>query len=315
VNHLWKVALLVVLAVVTLGAIVAWNRYKAKEDARKLAEDVQTTRDRALKGDSDAEQKLAAMYYYGHGVPQDYSQALEWYRKAADQGNPQAEYGIGYMYDTGKGVQQDFAKASRWFEQAVDKGDRQAECGLAAMYFKGRGVPQDRAKAALLCRRSADQGFARAEYDLGYMYYYGQGIPQDRTEARLWFRRAAEHGDERAKSLLGLKLKAWLVPFLVIQAMAGIALAFRPLSLNMWEPNEGVHDYRDGLSVGTGALFLLTAGLSWYGYTHNLIWCWVYGVTGFQLIKWSLDAVALALLYFVFFPKKTLETEEPTEAL
>jgi hypothetical protein len=74
------------------------------------------------------------MYYYGQGVPQDYSQALQWYSKAADQGNPQAQYGVGYIYDTGKGVQQDFAEASRRYGQAVDKGDRQAECGLAAMY-------------------------------------------------------------------------------------------------------------------------------------------------------------------------------------
>ncbi len=138
------------------------------------------------------------------------------------------------------------------------------------MYFSGRGVSQDRDKAALLYRRSAEQGVARAEYDLGYMYYYGKGIPQDRMEARLWFRRAAEHGDQRAKGLLGLKLNAWLVSILVIQAIAGIALAFRPLSLNMWEPNEGVHEYRDWLSIGTGALFLLTAALSWYGYTQQL---------------------------------------------
>jgi TPR repeat protein len=314
-KHLRTVALVVLFALVMLGAIGAWHVYRTKRDTRKVAEDSLATRDRALKGDSDAEQKLGGMYYYGRGVPQDYAQALQWYRKAADQGDPKAQYGIGYMYDTGRGVAQDSSVAFRWFEQAVAKGDKQAECALAAMYFSGRGVSQDRAKAALLYRRSADQGLARAEYDLGYMYYYGQGVPQDRTEARLWFRRAAEHGDERAKSLLGLKLRAWLVPFLVIQAMAGITLAFRPLSLNMWEPSEGIHDYRDWLSVGTGTLFLLTAGMSWYGYTHNLIWCWIYGVTGFQLLKWSLDAFALVLLYFVCFQKKPLEAEETTEAL
>jgi TPR repeat protein len=176
-------------------------------------------------------------------------------------------------------------------------------------------VPQDRAKAAILYRRSADQGLPRAEYDLGYMYYYGLGVPQDRAAARLWFRRAAEQCDERAKGLMGMKLNAWLIALLVIRAMAGIALAFRPLSLNMWEPNEGIPDHRDWLSVGTGSLFLFTSVLGWYGYTHNLIWCWVYGVTGFQLLKWCLDAFALVLLYFVFFPRKTPETEEPIAAL
>jgi TPR repeat protein len=33
------------------------------------------------------------MYYYGNGVPQDYAEAVTWYRKAAGQGNREAEYG------------------------------------------------------------------------------------------------------------------------------------------------------------------------------------------------------------------------------
>lgn len=311
-KHRW---IIVLCALVMLGAIGAWHLYKTRRDASKVAENLITARARALQGDSDAEQTLGGMYYYGRGVSQDYAQALQWYRKAADQGNPKAQYGLGYMYDTGKGVAQDSSVALHWFEQAVAQGDKQAECALASMYFNGRGVSQDRAKAAVLYRRSAEQGVARAEYDLGYIYYYGQGVPQDRVEARLWFRRAAEHGDERAKGLLGLKLNVGLVSVLVIQAIAGVALAFRPLSLNIWEPNEGVQDYRDWLSVGTGALFLLTAALSWYGYTHDLIWCWVYGVTGFQLLKWSLDAIALALLYCVFFQKKPPGTDQATGAL
>lgn len=309
---IWKLALIIVFAVVTLGA---WHMYRAKKDALKLTEDVQETQAFAAKGNSDAEAKLGGMYYYGYGVAQDYSQAVEWYRKAADQGNPKGEYGIGYMYDQGKGVQQDFAAAFRLFGQAADKGDRNAQCGLAAMYYKGRGVSQDRAKAAVLYRRSADQGLAHAEYDLGYMYFYGEGVPQDRTEARLLLRRAAEHGDERAKKLLGLKLKAWVVGFLAIQVMVGFSLAFRPLALNIWEPSEGAYGWRDWVSVGTGALFLFTAALSWYGYTHNLIWCWVNRVTGFQLLRWSLESLELALLYFVSFQKKPHPTEEPNEAL
>lgn len=314
-RHLSKFALIVVFAIATLVAVAAWRIHQTVQDALKLTDDIQTTRARALNGDPDAEDRLGAMYYYGQGVPQDHTQALNWYRKAADQGNPQAEYGVGYMYDTGHGVQQDFAQAARWFQRAVDKGSRQAECGLAAMYYEGRGMPQDRAKAVALYRRSADQGDAIAQYDLGRMYYYGLGMPQDRTQARLWFRRSAANGDERAKSLLGLKLKPAAMLFLVIQAMAGIAFAFRPLSLNIWEPNEGIHDRGDWLSVGTGTLLLLTVGLSWYGYTHNLFWCWIYGVTGFQLLKWSLDASALVLLYFVFHQKKPLQPQGPTEAL
>ena len=306
-RHISKFALIVVFVIATLVAIALWHIHQTVQDARKLADDVQTIRARALNGDPDAEDQLGAMYYHGQGVHQDHIQALNWYRKAADQGNPQAEYGVGYMYDTGHSVQQDFVQAARWFQRAVDKDSRQAECGFAAMYYEGRGVPQDRAKAVTLYRRSADQGDPIAQYDLGRMYYYGLGVSQDRMQARLWFRRSAANGDERAKNLLGLKLKPAAMLFLVIQAGAGIAFAFRPLSLNIWEPNEGIHDRGDWLSVWTGVLLLLTVGLSWYGYTHNLFWCWIYGVTGFQLLKWSLNASALVLLYFVFHQKKPLQ--------
>ena len=33
---------------------------------------------------------LGDCYYKGQGVPQDYAQAVSWYRKAAEQGYPMA---------------------------------------------------------------------------------------------------------------------------------------------------------------------------------------------------------------------------------
>ncbi len=47
------------------------------------------------------------MYNNGEGVPQDYAQAVYWYRKAADQGNADAQLNLGRMYDNGRGVPQD----------------------------------------------------------------------------------------------------------------------------------------------------------------------------------------------------------------
>jgi len=34
------------------------------------------------------------MYYRGTGVPQDFSEALRWYRKAADQNYADAQYNL-----------------------------------------------------------------------------------------------------------------------------------------------------------------------------------------------------------------------------
>ncbi len=41
----------------------------------------------AKQGDANAQNNLGFMYYKGHGVPQDYAEAVKWFRKAAEQGN------------------------------------------------------------------------------------------------------------------------------------------------------------------------------------------------------------------------------------
>jgi len=59
-------------------------------------------------------------------VPQNYREALKWYRKAADQGNAIAQYNIGSMYATGHGVPQDDVTAHLWFSLSAAQGDEDA---------------------------------------------------------------------------------------------------------------------------------------------------------------------------------------------
>ena len=51
------------------------------------------------------------MYANGQGVRQDYTQAVQWFRKAAEQGDAKAQYNLGVAYDNGHGVRQDLALA------------------------------------------------------------------------------------------------------------------------------------------------------------------------------------------------------------
>jgi hypothetical protein len=92
---------------------------------------------------------------------------------------------------------------------------------------------------------------------------------------------------------------SWLIIPLAIQTMAGVALTFRNLSFNVWEESDGVHGSADRLALGTGIVFLSSAGLGWYAYMHGGIYCW--GFTGLPLLKLSLDVIGVVLLYFVFF--------------
>lgn len=104
-----------------------------------------------------------------------------------------------------------------------------------------------------------------------------------------------------------------IIVLLAIQTSAGIALAFRSISLNMWESNEGIHSREDWLSLGTGAVYLMSAGLGWYGYSQHMpYWCW--GLSGLRLFKLCLDLIGLVLLYFVLFhAKSTIPTEMSDE--
>jgi TPR repeat protein len=63
----------------------------------------------AEQGDASAQYNLGVMYANGYGVPQDYAEAVRWYRLAAGQGNAKAQYNLGLMYYNGEGVPQDYA--------------------------------------------------------------------------------------------------------------------------------------------------------------------------------------------------------------
>ena len=52
-------------------------------------------------------------------MPQDYQEAVNWYRAAAAQGNQFAQINLGVMYTNGTGVRPDFVSAHMWFTLAA----------------------------------------------------------------------------------------------------------------------------------------------------------------------------------------------------
>ena len=86
---------------------------------------------------------------------------------------------------------QDYAQAANWFRKAADQGHASAQSNLGNMYSNGRGVPQNYAEARKWRGLAADQGNATAQYNLGHMYDIGQGTPQDFVQAHMWFNLAA----------------------------------------------------------------------------------------------------------------------------
>jgi hypothetical protein len=73
-----------------------------------------------------AQNNLGFLYRDGHGVPQDYAEALRWYRMAADQGYATAQNNVGANAAEGLGMVKDCVVAKQWFEAAAARGDETA---------------------------------------------------------------------------------------------------------------------------------------------------------------------------------------------
>ena len=108
----------VMLLFVSAASVWAYKKAPFAKSLRKLAG----------RGDAEAQSRLGYMYYQGQGVPQDYAEALKWYRLAAAQGYARAQYSLGYMYANGEGVPQDHVQAHKWLTLATitftDKPER-----------------------------------------------------------------------------------------------------------------------------------------------------------------------------------------------
>ncbi|HQP57253.1 MAG TPA: hypothetical protein PLN83_14195, partial [Syntrophorhabdus sp.] len=158
----------------------------------------------AEQGDSLSQYNLGKMYYYGHGVPQNYNEAVKWFSKAAEQGNAKAQYVLGLLYDNGEGIPQNDKDAIRWYTKAAEQGLAEAQHNLALMYEYGRGIPQNHKEAVKWYSKAAEQGISFAQYNLGLAYDTGQDVSLDYKEAAKWYLKAAKQGHAMAQNNLGV---------------------------------------------------------------------------------------------------------------
>lgn len=223
----WSVPAIIGLSLAVLGvAVLIWTHMQAPtpstplvsprealqkgmeaERQRQFTEALTWFRKAADQGDAEARVRVGNMYQMGLGVQQDYAEASRFYRLAADQGNPNGENALGYMYNQGLGVPQDYAEAARLFKLSADQGNATAQFDLGRLYEMGLGVHQDAGEAARLYRLSADQGNPHGQNSLGVLYARGAGVKQDYGEAARLFRLAADQGLDGAEFDLGRALE------------------------------------------------------------------------------------------------------------
>ena len=69
---------------------------------------------------------------------QDFDEAAQCLRKAAEQGHAGAQMNLGVLYERGKGVRQDFAEAMHWYRKAAEQREPHATCRVADLYRDGK---------------------------------------------------------------------------------------------------------------------------------------------------------------------------------
>jgi TPR repeat protein len=157
----------------------------------------------ADQGDAAAQVNVGGLYANGWGVPQNYPEAMQWFRKAADQGNASAQNDVGGLFANGRGVPRDYTEAMRWFRMAATQGYVPAQDNIGALYENGSGVSQDYAEAMRWFRMAADRGFAVAQNKIGVLYQRGWAVSQDYGEAMRWYQMAAAQGYAPAQVNIG----------------------------------------------------------------------------------------------------------------
>ncbi len=105
------------------GEIIISNTAKPHKEIK----DLKSIRCKAEDGDAQAKCELGMIYdggYFANGqdIPQDNTEAVKWYRLAANHGHPTAQYNLGWMYYAGAGVEQDYDEALRLTQLASENG-------------------------------------------------------------------------------------------------------------------------------------------------------------------------------------------------
>ena len=117
----------------------------------------------------------------------DYSTAYRLFKPLAENGMAEAQNRFCNMYTYGKGVPQNFSEAMEWCRRAAGQGLSDAQAELGALYLRRKVSPQDFVEAAKWNRRAAEQGDAGGQLAFGIANEFGLGVPMNYVLAHMWY--------------------------------------------------------------------------------------------------------------------------------
>jgi hypothetical protein len=99
-------------------------------------------------------------------------------------------------------IENDFEQAAELFRQAADAGHTDAQYMYALMLHRGQGTARDDQAAGRYYTQAARAGHAKAQYNLAILYYSGEGVARSDTSAYKWLYAAGLQGEPRAIKML-----------------------------------------------------------------------------------------------------------------
>ena len=201
------------------------------------AKELSDVRERALRGDADAEVTIGLAYDGGSRLfKRDPEEARRWYEMSSKQGNLDAQFwllGLGhsdakdarskylalaksghvgamnaYAWHCVEGTDgpQAFDEAMLWWKKAAEAGSAEGAFNVGIMYLQGEGVAPNEKEAIQWLRRAADQHSVPAAARLGAMAAMEKGGLKPGSDCTRWLRIAAEAGDGTSMLNLGMVL-------------------------------------------------------------------------------------------------------------
>ncbi|MBI3260408.1 MAG: sel1 repeat family protein [Ignavibacteriae bacterium] len=138
------------------------NSLHTLDDGPLPDDGIKHTRADADAGHAEAQFGLAVLLACGSG---DYSQAVQWYSRAADQNHRLAQFNLGQMYARGQGVELNETEAVMWIQRAAHGGDAGAQfnlgdrCGRASNHGIEADAPESRIESYKWFKLAAAQGY------------------------------------------------------------------------------------------------------------------------------------------------------------
>ena len=169
-------------------------------------------RQKAERGDAEAQNKLGRLYQQGRGVDRNDSQAVYWYQKAADQGYAAARDNLNWMYERGRGVTQAAPSSSSAVTTAPAPGAAKALIQLPEVSTMDQ------------LRHKAEQGDAKAQ---GVLVRNQGVVSKGLQRARPIKLTAKQNKRTKIDNSFAFKM------FRKVSKQEGKNTFFSPLSLNM----------------------------------------------------------------------------------